>query len=146
MRNLLFVAILGFCFFGLLVPAQAQESDAASKLADAAMPQKVLFETLPDCFDRLSSDQRLNGLSPKEAAKFCLEARKVEAKRAKETADATARALKAKAKAEADAANPCRSIWNPPAWCVEGYIGGVYSMPRSGVAYGANGVAGGRNR
>lgn len=95
-------------------------------LGEAAMPSPVLFDTAPDC---LSAAAKV--LEPKNAAKFCLEARKLEAERAKVAA-----------KAAQPPRDPCSSWFLAPSYCYGGgryysstgyYSGGYYS---SGGAYG----------
>ena len=96
-----------------------QPTFAAVTLADVAMPSSVLFETATGCLEGAVRA----GLSSKDAARFCIEARRLEADRAKTAAKAAAKAAQPQG---------C-SFW--AGGCSAAYGGGgIYS---SGVSYGA---------
>lgn len=92
------------------------EPASAQTLEGAAHPSSVLFGDASACLTAAVAS-----LPPKEAAKFCLEARRLEARRAEAAAKAAAKAAEARAKA----ANPCGG-WFPSSWCYGTYGGGYF--------------------
>lgn len=79
-KALILFAALAVLMFLFSRTAGAEET-ASAKLANAAMPSTVLFGTAPDCLEKVAKILR-----PKDAAKFCLEARGQEKERAKNAA------------------------------------------------------------